>query len=320
MYLKADDTESLASVRANDAVGDKTLRVMVCLINMHTLPSVMNISQMLCHGTRPIELVALRLIELGDRMSKIMMASDVGETLQMDPIMNVFKSISSLNNQHVQTVLEIADHSSFGPIVVNAASQTHCEMIIFPVDIGAQTYPKGWASHAYTVMRNKSHATIGLFGERGLGTFGTGMSLTDMSNDNKEKNIVFAYFGTADDISALEIILSICRNHDRVYGLHILLMADLPEIQSDNVAVKFITMESKSLLSLINKLKQYGDRDLVVLGHESYETVHEDGHTLHQFVDIECASSFLIIHSPRPVEHGHILADISMKQSSSNLV
>jgi Sodium/hydrogen exchanger family len=159
---------------------DEPLRLVICLISMRTVPAMMTVTQLLSTGPRKLELFALRLIELGNRMSKVMMAVQLGETIRADPVMNVFRTFTQLGRLNTITHLEIVDHQKFAENISVACDDFRASMVIYPVQIGAQTYPKGWSANVCEELYVKCKCPVAIFGERGFGV-SSSISIMDMN-------------------------------------------------------------------------------------------------------------------------------------------
>ena len=83
-YIKKD-TADVKSIKGDE----QTTAFMICLTEMRSVPAMMNMTQLLSKR-HTSQVHALRLVELGERMSNLMMAKD-GDTIHQDPIMNVFR-------------------------------------------------------------------------------------------------------------------------------------------------------------------------------------------------------------------------------------
>jgi hypothetical protein len=114
------------------------------------------------------------------------MASDPGNTVQSDPVIGVFKTFAQLENQSIKTRLEICNHNQYASNIARAAFDYGCDLVIFPIDIGAQTYPNGWNSTLIEVLSVESNSTIGILCDRGFGC----SSSEPKSNSNRLNELV----------------------------------------------------------------------------------------------------------------------------------
>lgn len=299
---KKIDEEEVASIASVD--DKEPLRLLICLTNMRTVPAMMNITQIITSGYRQVDLFALRLIELGNRMSKLMMAADSGETLHADPVMNVFRTFAQLGRQNVTTRLEICDHQKFGRNISNIASEHHCNLIVFPVELGAQTYPQGWSAQVCSMLYIKAKCTVAIFGDRGFGV-SSSTSIMDMHNPipGNNQKIFMPFFGTSDETDAL-LILSSMTNKDGV-SVEIFSMVEFNDAltifqgqTASNPNVIINKSEDTSLPCLISRIKELSDKDLVVLGYATYSILKEGEESLKGFIDMQCTSSFMLVHRP----------------------
>lgn len=63
------------------------MTILVCLPSMRIVPAVMNLLQMMFQSPNKVDFYALRLVELGQRLSKVMRATDASQTMQLDPVL-----------------------------------------------------------------------------------------------------------------------------------------------------------------------------------------------------------------------------------------
>jgi hypothetical protein len=98
------------------------------------------------------------------------MATNPDETVQSDPVMNIFRTFALLEKQSINTRLEVCDHSQYAFHILQAAIDFGCNFVIFPINIGAQTYPNGWNSAVIDILYAKANFTVGILCDRGYGT------------------------------------------------------------------------------------------------------------------------------------------------------
>ncbi|RKO91147.1 Sodium/hydrogen exchanger family-domain-containing protein, partial [Blyttiomyces helicus] len=139
VQIAANDSERDAKSSNIDA-----LNVLVCLPNMSTVPALMALTQMM-NRAHPLTLSALRLIQLSDRTSTVMMATDTSETMAADPVLNVFRTFGILNRVAVTPLLAVSQLDDFSDGIVGAAVDSESNLIIVPWQPKALGEPEGAA-------------------------------------------------------------------------------------------------------------------------------------------------------------------------------
>ncbi|CCJ31364.1 unnamed protein product [Pneumocystis jirovecii] len=80
----------------------------------------------------PLLVHGFRLIELTQRTSAIIKASDNGEDNKLDPLMNVFRTFACLNRLRVSGCLKFASEEEFSNSVIEQAKDIKAELLIIP--------------------------------------------------------------------------------------------------------------------------------------------------------------------------------------------
>ena len=86
---------------------EQPTKVLLALRNMQNVRPMMSLLQMASRFNQDLEVFALRIIPLGDRMGTLMKAQEASETLKADPILEVFKTFAQLNHIPIESMLSI---------------------------------------------------------------------------------------------------------------------------------------------------------------------------------------------------------------------
>ncbi|KAM0756252.1 hypothetical protein T439DRAFT_320950 [Meredithblackwellia eburnea MCA 4105] len=182
----------------------------------------------------PVSIDALRLVELTDRTSAILKASDSQETLvAADSLSQVFKTYVQGAGIDSTTALEVVGQDQFSTAVATHASEHETDLVVVPwavqnakVDAGviAQYIPnplegffrrntgagEGTASYAAFVRRVFADAScdVGLFLDRG--------NTANTAVISGRAHIFFAFHGGTDDRACLNFIVQLARRNPGV--------------------------------------------------------------------------------------------------------
>lgn len=89
---------------------------------------------------RPLEVHALRIVELTERTSSVMKTTESDEFSRRDPVVNAFKTFSQLHNVAVSSSVVITPEDSYAQTVVNSASDQSSDFVLIPwSEVGSNT-------------------------------------------------------------------------------------------------------------------------------------------------------------------------------------
>ncbi|KAK6092032.1 K(+)/H(+) antiporter [Batrachochytrium dendrobatidis] len=200
-----------------------TVKILVCLTGMRTVPAMMNLTQMIAQSSTNLSVYALRLVELTSRMSKVMMATESSETLRADPVVNVFRTFGQLNKVGVRTLLAVTEPENYAQNVVDAAEESSVNLIIYPVQTSRSTgqgsgYPRGKAGLTMARIFRDASCSVALFIDRGFGVSsaenmtesGERSALitspaTSIAYPGSNQRIFMVFYGGADDCEAARL-------------------------------------------------------------------------------------------------------------------
>uniref|UniRef100_A0A1D1XVM3 K(+)/H(+) antiporter 1 n=1 Tax=Anthurium amnicola TaxID=1678845 RepID=A0A1D1XVM3_9ARAE len=163
---------------------------------------------------------ALRLMELGQRMSEIMKSHESAEIAHHDPIMNVFRIFGEQNIFNVESTLSIRAVNKFAEQVLHTAKQSSAELIIIPwTGTGSIAYdnpedfyhPREYsdtnpqvAQYVQEVFNATENITVTAFIDRGLGMVPGGVPVTGRIEIKISMFVPFV--AGADDREALSLV------------------------------------------------------------------------------------------------------------------
>ncbi|KAH6647647.1 Sodium/hydrogen exchanger family-domain-containing protein [Truncatella angustata] len=81
---------------------------------------------------RPLEVHALRIVELTERTSSVMKVTESEEFSRRDPVVNAFKTFSQLNDVAVSSSVVVAPEDAYAQTVVNKASDQSSDFVLIP--------------------------------------------------------------------------------------------------------------------------------------------------------------------------------------------
>jgi len=223
-------------------------RFAVVLDKLEQLPAIMTITQLLSNSSspslsassdsgtdekrlsketslsRPVSVNALRLIELTDRASAVMMSAEADYVLQTDPLVSVFRTFGTLNRVPVKANISVVSYDEFSNSVARHVEQSSSQMLLVPLKIArgddAAASSTGFNpfdnlfkrtittdnsseavnSHYIRKIFAGTRADVCLIIDRGLSTSGT----------PGDRHIFLPFFGGPDDRLALSLVVQLC--------------------------------------------------------------------------------------------------------------
>lgn len=103
------------------------VKILLALPNMSSVRPMMSLMQMI---TSAVEVTALRLMPLGDRLGALLKVKESGETLRADPVLGMFKTFAQLNHIAIDSMIAIAPEHDFAEHIVNCAEENEINMIV----------------------------------------------------------------------------------------------------------------------------------------------------------------------------------------------
>ncbi|EZF22815.1 hypothetical protein H112_04316 [Trichophyton rubrum D6] len=196
---------------------------------------------------RPIEVHAVRLVELTDRDSSVMKVSEVQDSNYSfsDPILNAFRTFGQLYKVAVSGGVVIAPEHAYAETLVNKARDCASDLVLVPwsetggmserqiplLDDKSEKFSTGpHSSFIFNILKN-SRSNVGIFINKGFG--GAGLARpkpgeisrtfsghnTYRTNDlamspspDRGHHIFMPYFGGPDDHFALRLVLQLANN------------------------------------------------------------------------------------------------------------
>ena len=222
-------------------------RFAVVLDKLEQLPAIMTITQLLSNSSsrsvsapseassdekasarevswsRPVSMEALRLIELTERTSAVMMSAEADYVLQSDPIISVFRTFGALNRVPIGASISVVNYDEFSNSVTRHVDDSSSQMLLVPWKATVNDDTAGSAgfnpfdnlfkrtvatdnssevvnSHYIRKVFAGTKADVCLIIDRGLSISGT----------PSDQHIFLPFFGGPDDRLALSLVVQLC--------------------------------------------------------------------------------------------------------------
>lgn len=175
----------------------------------------------------PVGISAIRLLELSERYSSVLKASDLETTARQDPLSNIYGTFAGLNGFKVVPEMAIVVPQDFPLSVTNFAKDKKADMIVVPWAAATSMAPtdEGPAVNPFeNLFRNnaaperspqyaafvretflKASCDVALFLDRGI--FGAPSAMP-----SGRQHIYLPFFGGPDDRASLELVMQLCRH------------------------------------------------------------------------------------------------------------
>ena len=243
------DVEDLPA-GGSDSGGFKT-RFAVVLDKLEQLPAIMTITQLLSEPSsqstsqstlalsehmpdekasirgapspHPVSMEALRLIELTQRTSAVMMSAEAEFVLQTDPVVSVFRTFGALNRVPVTARISVSSYDEFPNSVARHVDESSSQMLLVPWkaalnedaagSVGFNPFDNMFKTtvttdHSTEVVNSHyirkifagTKADVCLIIDRGLSA----------SGNPADQHIFLPFFGGPDDRLALSFVIQLC--------------------------------------------------------------------------------------------------------------
>ncbi|GAP88396.1 putative potassium:hydrogen antiporter [Rosellinia necatrix] len=234
---------------------------------------------------RPLEVHALRLVELTERTSSVMKVTAGEDASLRDPVVNAVRTFSQLNDVAVSGSVVVAPEESYAEAVTTYASEQKSDFVLIPwSETGSTTEDQsipyripfadrfGGKSHLDFIRNTLSKAVCntGIFISNGFSgiapieksrpAFSRTVSITSMRSHkeaalppiaDKSHHLFLPYIGGADDRVALKFVLQLAKNPNVTATIaHLTLSDDDDEITA--VRESTIVEDPSSIKATIN--------------------------------------------------------------------
>lgn len=231
----------------NGSDGEFKTRFAVVLDKLEQLPAIMTITQLLSNSSsrsttalsesssdektsvreasslRPVSMEVLRLIELTERTSAVMMGAEADYVLQTDPVVSVLRTFGALNHVPVKANISVANYDEFSNSVARHVDESFSQMLLVPWKVAVgddaassvgfnpfdslfkRTVTTDYSSevvnsHYIRKVFAGTKADVCLIVDRGLST----------SRNSGDQHIFLPFFGGPDDRLALSLVVQFC--------------------------------------------------------------------------------------------------------------
>ena len=320
-----EDHQSVKKAETEDGsiVGDK-FSMLVCLPEIATVSSLMKFTQLLSHSEKKMELWGMRMIELEDRTSKVMMVTESVHTLKKDPVIGMFRTFCELNKIDVHTTLSVGSSSSYPLDIADACDIVNFDLCVCPISMTTSTYPDGWATEFFNSLSMLCPVPLAILLDRGYGATAFAQFPAPISIAHFNTDIVVLLHGTEDDLQILLLLKTIVKHVSTSVTIHCLHKLEPESSQSQelvvlarntNVKVEYHEHDPNALVFDFN-LKGLQSCDLVMVGHQGYMKNNRSASSLKHWLDHEETASVMIIRGFQPT--AGMPAPSIMKESSSS--
>ncbi|KAJ3577535.1 hypothetical protein NPX13_g3033 [Xylaria arbuscula] len=214
---------------------------------------------------RPLEVHALRMVELTERTSSVMKVTEGDDASRRDPVVNAVRTFSLLNDVAVSGSVVVAPEESYAETVTTQASEQRSDFVLIPwSEIGSNTEDQSISYRVSSEDRftgkahldfirstlSKAVCNTGIFisnGFSGIAPFertgpGLSRSLSTPSMRSykeaalppiadKSHHILIPYIGGVDDRVALNLVIQLAKNPNvTATVMHLILTNDDDEI------------------------------------------------------------------------------------------
>ena len=195
--------------------------------------------------SRPLQVHAVRFMELTDRDSSVMKVSELDEYTRRDPIVNTFRTFGQLNNIAVAGAVLVVPEASYAVSITDKAMEVSADLILIPwtgsssmnenLSSLSETGDHRFENSSYSnfVATSMKYATcnIAIFVDQGFGGSKnreaqgpslrktlSGVMMRDQDdvpiapNVDQGHHVFFPYFGSEDDMVALRFVLQLAQN------------------------------------------------------------------------------------------------------------
>ena len=316
----ADDEDRLSVKRLDtepNLLMEEKFSILVCLPETSTTTSLMKFVQLLVNTTRQLDLWGMRMIELEDRNSKVMMVTESLHTLRNDPVIGMFRTFCELNKIDFHTTLSVGSSSSYPLDVADACEIINFDICICPISMSTSTYPDGWATEFFNSMSMICPAPLAILLDRGYGATAFAQFSAPISIAHFNTDVFVLLHGTEDDLQILVLLENIVKNASTSVTIHCLHKLEteskparelLAIAAHTNVAVEY---HGQELATKDYNIKGLQSCELVLVGHQTYTK----NSALKNLIDNELKASVMIIRAKQT--NFAIMAPTMVKESSS---
>ena len=193
----------------------------------------------------PLQVHAVRFMELTDRDSSVMKVSEMDEYTSRDPVVNTFRTFGQLNHIATAGDVVVAPESNYAVTLKDKASEVLAELVLIPwsgsgsmndqplfTDSADSRFANGSYSHFVNTALRNAVCNVAVFVDQGFGGSKkinpnrrpsmmkrtiSAVTLQDLNAPtapvmNQGHHIFFPYFGSEDDKVALRFVLQLAMN------------------------------------------------------------------------------------------------------------
>ncbi|KAI8631076.1 K+/H+ antiporter 1 [Xylariaceae sp. FL1651] len=296
-------TDESASSEIMEKISDSNIRRLLIYLRLDSLPSLFtfisllgeehaltaadtsndDIDQRLVIKRRPLEVHALRILELTERTSSVMKVTEGDDASRRDPVVNAVRTFSQLHDVAVSGNVVVAPEESYAETVTMQASEQKSDFVLIPwSEIGSNTEDQSISFRVSTEDRftgrthldfirntlSKAVCNTGIFISNGFSgiapiensrsAISRTVSMTSMRSHkeaalppiaDKSHHVFLPYIGGIDDQAALRFVFQLAKNPNVTATIAHLTWLDSDD--DDITAIPESTLEDPSTLKTI---------------------------------------------------------------------
>ncbi|KAF8638567.1 hypothetical protein AX17_002110 [Amanita inopinata Kibby_2008] len=225
-------------------------RITIVLDRLEQLPAAMTVTQLLKPEypssmvdekrrsrslpwvAPPINIDALRLIELSARPSAVLKGQESEALLMGDPIVSVFKTFGHLNFMSVSPALSVVNYDEYPTAIAEHAARFGSQMVVIPWSNGSHLVTPDVAradvvnpsnSISYRSAAAQNHIALAVYAEYVRKVFLKSPSdvavyvdrgMSSQITSRTRRHLLVPFFGGPDDRLALSFAVQLCMNPD----------------------------------------------------------------------------------------------------------
>jgi hypothetical protein len=144
MKLEADSKEEMEEGLSLKSLplDKKTARMLIVLPSISSVSSAISFIRAVHSGVAKVTLSVLRLLDVGERTSHMMMATESEMTVHWEPALQIFRSIRDLTDVDLKTHLAVTSPDNYCDYILDSAHSFHANMVLVPLDLSVSPEKK----------------------------------------------------------------------------------------------------------------------------------------------------------------------------------
>ncbi|KAI9217601.1 Sodium/hydrogen exchanger family-domain-containing protein [Blastocladiella britannica] len=211
---------------------------------------------------RPLSLLAIRIVDYGERHSEWLRLADPKDTLRRDPLVGIVSTYATLNRIPIRSVLSPSEESGFGRRIAAEARALGSDMVVVPYSA-----TRASATVAAQVLSLAPTVGVSVFMDRGIAGHVRGDGTVKFGSAIRKTQTAafFIFFGGADDRNAVPLFVRIAESLQfaEVIAIRVRYGEAENKIDAAKVAAEAAKDKRRSVVALgkeqLRKLTGHGD-------------------------------------------------------------